>query len=97
MALSAARTPPSSIFRATPSPRSGKAAQYTPSAPTFTKARPPRTSISRVSNRPVPATMKGWAATAPRMRAAAWAVPRSRPSPEPNRAKPRASAASGTA
>ena len=50
---------PSSILIATPRPSSGSAAQYTPSAPTLQNTRSPRRCITRVSKRPLPATMNG--------------------------------------
>ena len=40
---------PSSTFKATPRPRSGSAAQYTPSAPTLQKTRSPSCAITRLS------------------------------------------------
>ena len=98
IATSAARALlPSSILIATPRPRSGSAAQKTPSAPTLQKTRSPRRSITRVSKRPVPATMNGAARPPARSRAAARAWPGRRPTPVPTRAKASARWRSGIA
>ena len=89
IATSAARALlPSSTLIATPRPRSGKAAQNTPSAPTLQKTRSPRRSITRVSKRPVPPTMNGCAGHRARAAAGRRAHGRGRrPTPVPTRAK----------
>jgi hypothetical protein len=88
---------PSSILMATPRPSSGSAAQCTPSAPTLQNTRSPKCCITRVSKRPVPATMKGARATAWRSRRAARAWSGDRPWPVATRAKASARWRSGTA
>ena len=98
MATSQARAVlPSSTLIATPSPASGSAAQYTPSAPTLQNTRSPSACITRVSKRPLPPTMNGARAAARRKRAAAAARPGVRPLPLAARAKPCASWRSGMA
>ena len=52
MIASAARPAPSSHLIAIPNPRSGSAAQNTPSAPVFTSTRGPRSRMISVQNRP---------------------------------------------
>ncbi len=59
MIACAARPAPSSHLMEMPSPSSGSAPQYTPSAPVLTNTREPKSCMISVQNRPVPATCQG--------------------------------------